>query len=77
MAIEIIKINGSPARNDIKRFMLDSVDEINKLPRQSVYGTINDINDPGINDPCGIGSEAVIKTGEIYLLWPDNQWGPW
>lgn len=71
-----IEINGNPARPDIKRFMCLTVDGIKQLPRQGIPGTMDDSDDPDINDPCGIGSEAIVKTGEIYLLWPDNEWGP-
>lgn len=72
----VIEINGNPARTDIKRFMLLTVDEVSKLPRQGINGTLNDTDDPNKNDPCGIGSEAIVKTGEIYMLWPDNTWAP-
>lgn len=74
MAVSIIESNGNPARSDIKRFMLLTVGEVAKLPRQGVYGTLDTTKDPEINCPCGIGSEAIVKTGEIYMLWPDNEW---
>ena len=74
MATSVIEINGNPARSDIKRFMLLTVDEVAKLPKQGVYGTLDTTKDPEINRPCGIGSEAIVKTGEIYMLWPDNEW---
>ena len=70
----VTEINGNPARTDIKRFMLLTVDEVSKLPRQGINGSLDDADDPNKNDPCGIGSEAIIKTGEIYMLWPDNEW---
>ena len=76
MATSVIEINGNPARSDIKRFMLLTVDEVAKLPKQGVYGTLDTTKDPEINCPCGIGSEAIVKTGEIYMLWPDNTWAP-
>lgn len=74
MATSVIEINGNPARSDIKRFMLKTVGEVNNLPKQGVRGTLDDAKDPEINCPCGIGSEAIVKTGEIYMLWPDNEW---
>lgn len=74
MATSVIEINGNPARSDIKRFMLETVSEVNNLPKQGVRGTLDDTKDPEINCPCGIGSEAIVKTGEIYMLWPDNEW---
>ena len=74
MATSVIEINGNQARSDIKRFMLLTVDEVAKLPKQGVYGTLDTTKDPEINCPCGIGSEAIVKTGEIYMLWPDNEW---
>lgn len=76
MTTSIIEINGNPARSDIKRFMLLTVDEISKLPKQGVRGTLDNTKEPDINCPCGIGSEAIVKTGEIYMLWPNNEWAP-
>lgn len=76
MATSVIEINGNPARSDIKRFMLETVGEVNNLPKQGVRGTFDNTKDPEINFPCGIGSEAIVKTGEIYMLWPDNEWAP-
>lgn len=76
MSVTIKEINGYPARSDIKQFMLTTVDDVNKLPRSGIEGTLDDSEWPGINDPCGKGSEAIVKTGEIYLLWPDNEWAP-
>ena len=70
----LVEINGNPARSDIKRFMLLTVDDVPKLPRQGIEGTLDDQYDPELNCPCGIGSEAIVKTGEIYMLWPDNEW---
>ena len=75
MATSIIEVNGNPARSDIKRFMLDAIEDISKLPRQGIEGTLDDTDDPYINKSCGIGSEAIVKTGEVYMLWPDNTWG--
>ena len=72
----IIEINVNPALTYIKRFMLLTVDEVSKLPRQGIKGSLDDTDDPNKNDPCGIGSEAIVKTGEIYMLWPDNTWAP-
>lgn len=74
MSVRTKEINGYPARSDIKQFMLTSVDEVAKLPKSGVVGTLDDSEEPSINKPCGIGSEAIVKTGEIYLLWPDNEW---
>ena len=75
MATSIIEVNGNPARSDIKRFMLETVNEVANLPRQGIPGSLNDADDPDKNKPCGIGSEAIVKTGEIFMLWPDNTWG--
>lgn len=72
----LIEKNGNPARSDIKRFMLLTTDEVTKLPRQGIVGSLDDTDDPEKNEPCGIGSEAIVKTGEIFLLWPDNTWAP-
>lgn len=76
MALSLMDIKGVPARADIKTFMCTTVDEISLLPRQGIPGTANEKGNPDINKPCGIGSKAIVKTGEVYLLWPDNEWAP-
>lgn len=73
IAHRLIEVNGHPARSDIKQFACVSVDDISGLPREGVRGTVEGL-DPKDNDPCGIGSTAVVKTGEVFMLWPDNQW---
>ena len=75
MAHRLIEVNGHPARSDIKQFACVAVSDISSLPREGVEGTLAGVG-PDDNAPCGIGSTAVVKTGEVYMLWPDNQWGP-
>lgn len=57
-----------------KRFLCLSADDISKLPRFGFHGTLDDSLDYTINDPVEYGSSAIVKTGEIYILWPDNTW---
>ena len=55
-------------------YMCTSIDDISTLPREGIEGTVTDSVDSGINSPCSVGSEALVKTGDVYLLWPDNTW---
>lgn len=59
-----------------KDFMCDTSDEISKLPKYGVEGTVTGSSDKYINEPIEYGSSAIVKTGEIYFLWPDNTWAP-
>lgn len=73
MSSRCIEVNGHPARNDIKQFLCLTVSDIAKLPKEGVYGTQENVP-PEENEPCGVGSTAIFKTGEVYMLWPDNEW---
>lgn len=75
MAVRAVEKNGHPTRSDIKQFLCMTVDDINGLPREGVYGTL-DADHPEDNEPCGIGSTAIVKTGEMFMLWSDNEWTP-
>jgi hypothetical protein len=75
MAHRLIEVNGHPAKSNIKQFACVTVGDIANLPREGVAGTVAGIS-PDDNEPCAVGSTAIVKTGEVYMLWPDNQWGP-
>lgn len=68
--------HGSSCPNAKKQYLCTSVDDISKLPRCGIEGTQEQRIDPKDNEPCGIGSQAIVKTGEVYILWPDNEWAP-
>lgn len=76
MAFVLTDVNGHPVHSNKKSFVCQSVDDIGKLPRCGIEGTQDVTDDPTINEPCAIGSDAIVKTGEVYILWPDNEWGP-
>lgn len=73
MAHSLIEINGHCARINTKQFSCTDVSDIAKLPRNGIHGTA-DVSDVD-NEPCAIGSTCIVKTGEVYMLWPDNTWG--
>lgn len=75
MAHRLIEVNGHPAKSNIKQFACDTVGDISNLPREGVAGTVAGVS-PDDNEPCAVGSTAIVKTGEVYMLWPDNQWAP-
>ena len=73
----IVEENGHAASSNIKEFILIGLDNLAKLPRCGVEGSLNPGNDWTINEPVAYGSRAVIKdNGEIhaYMLFPDNVW---
>lgn len=75
--INITACNGVPNSPDIKEYLLSSVDEIDKLPRDGVRGQQEFGDETGINDPCAIGSTAMVATGsstEVYILSSENEW---
>lgn len=78
MSSNIIKINGQPNSSIQKDYICDSIEDIAKLPRHGVYGTIKDTTDDSINAPCAIGSTALVCNGEsgssVYILSPSNEW---
>lgn len=64
-----------PLSGSKKVFICTSVDDIAKLPRYGIKGTQTGCADVH-NKPCDYGSTAIVKTGEVYMLWPDNEWSP-
>lgn len=72
MAFKLVEKNGHPVRSDIKHFDCTSVDDISKLPKEGIIGTQVGLEED--NEPCGIGSTALVKNGGAYKLFPDNEW---
>ena len=62
--------------NGINEYLCTSEDDIQKLPKYNIEGTqqLNDGKDKFNNAPCGYHSTAVVKGGNIYMLFPDNEW---
>ena len=73
MSFRVTDVNGHPAHSNIKQFMCTSVDDISMLPREGINGTLL-TGTPDDNEPCGIGSTALIKGDGAYALFPDNEW---
>ena len=65
-----------PTVNGINEYLCTEEADIQKLPRYDVEGTqqLNDGNDEFNNVPCGYHSTALVKGGNIYMLYPDNEW---
>ena len=63
-------------RSAIKSYDCTSEDDIAKLPKFGKAGTqvLNDGRDEHNNAPCGYGSIAIVKGGNVYKLFPDNEW---
>ena len=78
MSSNILTINGQPNSSIQKEYICDSTNDITKLPKYGVYGTIEDAADDSINNPCAIGSTALVCNGEggcaVYILSPSNEW---
>lgn len=75
MAFKITKINGQPNSVETREFICQTEDDIAKLPRYGIHGTQDDINDTVSNNPCAIGSTALVcTTANVYILAPDNSW---
>ena len=70
MAFVTTTVNGHPVSSDLKEFVCQSVDDISKLPKKGISGT----QETGDNEPCAIGSMALVSTGEIFVLFPNNEW---
>lgn len=65
-----------PSKNGINEYLCTEEADIQKLPKYNVEGTqqLNDGKDEFNNTPCGYHSTAVVKGGNIYMLFPDNEW---
>lgn len=81
MSSNIMMVNGQPNSSVLKDFICDSVDDIAKLPKYGIRGTVENVSDRAVNDPCAIGSTALVcDSGEgssvVYILTPSNEWKP-
>ena len=77
MAFKITGINGKPNSYSQKEYLVTNADDINKLPRVGIRGTQEAENDTVVNEPCAVGSTALLVTGivtEAYILTPNNEW---
>lgn len=77
MAFKIIGVNGGANSCSQKEYLLTNAADINKLPRAGIKGTQDVGKNSVANDPCAVGSTALLVTGtttEAYILTPDNEW---
>ena len=75
MSVIITSVDGK-LNLTTKDFLLTSQDEVLKLPKDGIKGTL-DTDDKTLNKPCEVGSTAMVVTGtttELYILTPDNEW---
>lgn len=73
----LIAPNQGPHYRNVKAYICDTPDDINKLPRVGVKGTqvLNDGEDDIDNAECNYGSEAtVVSPFGGFVLNASNQW---
>ena len=75
----LMTVNNQPAHSNQKEFMLLANEDVKKLPKCGIKGTLSfdESDEPDINEPVGYGSVALVKTTTsmlTYLLFPDNEW---
>ena len=73
----ITKVDDKNNSYKYKEFLLDTVDDVAKLPTSKKMGTqeVTKESDTIINDICGIGSQAfVIENSSVYILGNDDTW---
>lgn len=74
MSVKLLKIDGKYEAYGEKEFLLDTAEDVKKLPRYGITGSFTD-TESVINEPCEIGSVAIIcKPMSIYILSPNNEW---
>lgn len=67
-----MKIRKNYIVSDVKEIMINSVDDVDKLPTSNTVGSFLDSD---TNEPCAIGSVAYTPDFSfIYQLGVDNIW---
>ena len=80
MSCKLIAINDKPNTNAKKQYICESEEEIKLLPRYGIEGSFVDPNDTICNEPCAIGSTALVRPIDtskptlIFILTPSNEW---
>lgn len=75
--IKITHVNGQPNQYALKEFILSDLDDVDKLPKVGIRGTMNDENDSTVDECCAYGSTAIYADGttvEVFILTPNNEW---
>lgn len=67
-----MKIRGNYVVSDVKEIMINSADDVDKLPTSNTVGSFTDSD---ANEPCAIGSVAYTPDFSfICQLGTDNVW---
>ena len=69
--------NGHVIFANTKQYLLTSLADVAKLPKNNIQGTLDTNLDAAINEPCAYGSTAIVKDGgaiTTLMLFPDNEW---
>lgn len=76
MSCKLLSVNGTPNSSYQKEYLLQSEDEVDKLPKYGIRGTLEDsVGSGDINSPCAFGSIALVcDTSAVYILAPNNEW---
>lgn len=75
MSSKVTSSNGRSTLFSHKKFICDSEEDIAKLPKDGIEGSIEGSSDDLINRPCSIGSTALVcSTSEMWILSPSNEW---
>lgn len=79
MSLNIMMVNGRPNSYVLKEYICDTVDDIAKLPKYGIRGTVKKSSNRQINEPCAIGSTALVcddgnGSASVYILTPSNEW---
>ena len=79
MSSKCVFINGKRNQYAYKEYLCDSEEDIAKLPRIGIKGTMEVENgDNTTNEPCSVGSLALVCLGDgnsiPYILRPSNEW---
>ena len=79
MSAIIMTVGGKTNSALQKEYICDSIADIDKLPKDGIRGTFEDLANPSINDPCEIGSTALVCEGSnglatVFILSPSNEW---
>ena len=75
MGASLVKINTSPANRNYREFIVDTVNDLHKLPTSTKEGKLAD---EVSRQPCAPGSIATVCDGTIkprvYILTPSDIW---
>lgn len=78
MSVSVMITGGESNSSAMKEFICNSIEDIARLPRYGIGGTIENMTDFTINYPCAIGSTALVVSDggllAVYILSATNKW---